>query len=284
VAAAAYRARTKIHDERQGITFDYSKKRDLVHSEIMLPEGAASWMGNRKMLWNRVEAGERRKDAQIFREVEVALPRELDREQRVALVREFVRDNFVSKGMVADINLHRDEHNPHAHILLTMRDIDGEGFGQKNRSWNQRALVPQWRKNWADIQNQHLRQAGYDITVDHRSYIDRGIDLEPQIKMGPACHDKDGDLDRVEELKRIMRENGERIIKNPNIALKALSSNKALFTDEDIHDFVRSHSRGNEQFQAACEAIYKSRELVFLGKGAGGHKRYTVNSSRKRYP
>lgn len=276
IAAAAYRARTKIHDERQGLTFDYSKKKDLVHSEIMRPDGAPDWMGNRTMLWNKVEAGERRKDAQILREVEVALPRELNREQRITLVREFVKDNYVSKGMVADINLHMDDGNPHAHILLTMRDVTEDGFGQKNRRWNQRSLIFQWRKNWADIQNQHLQRAGYDITVDHRSFIERGIELEPKFRIESSYYNKDRDLDNVQEIKRIMRENGEKIIADPYVALKALSHHKALFKDEDIQIFASTHSDDAQQFQKVCDAIYECDELVTLGVDADDLNKYTT--------
>jgi ATP-dependent exoDNAse (exonuclease V) alpha subunit len=204
------------------------------------------------------------------------LPRELNKEQRIALVREFVGENFVSKGMVADINLHQDEGNPHAHILLTMRDITADGFGLKNTNWNQRALIYQWRKSWADIQNRHLQKAGYDISVDHRSYIDRGIDLEPQIKMSPSTYNSDADLALVEDFKRIKRDNGKRLTEEPSIALKVLSRHSALFTEEDIHQFVNSHSEGAEQFRAVCDAIFKCKELISLGKGADGYNTYTT--------
>jgi Ti-type conjugative transfer relaxase TraA len=276
VAAAAYRARTKIYDERQGMTFDYSKKEGLVWSRIELPQGAPSWMKDREKLWNAVEAGEKRKDAQIFREIEIALPKELDLFQQKGLVLEYVEQNFVSKGMVADINFHQDQGNPHAHIMLTMREIKGDGFGQKVRAWNQRPLVTQWRKNWADLQNQHLLKAGHDITVDHRSYRDRGIDIEPQIKMGPSGHNSDQDLAKVDELRRIMRENGEKILADPYLALKTLSHHNALFTDDDIYKFVHAHSDDAEQFRKVCDAIYQCDELVSLGEDADGLNKYTA--------
>lgn len=281
VASAAFRARTRIHDERQGLTFNYSSKADLDYSEIMLPDGAPSWMMDRYKLWNAVEAGEKRKDAQIYREVEAALPLELDRKQRIALVREFVKDKFVSEGMVADINIHQDKGNPHAHIMLTMRYVTAGGFGMKNRSWNQRALIFKWRKGWADIQNRHLRKAGYDITVDHRSYKDRGIDLEPQIKMGPSTYNSDADLEQVKEFKRIKRDNGKRIVEYPSIALKVLSLNSKLFTDEDVQQFAQSHSEGRKQFQAVCDAIYNCSELITLGANSDNLKKYTVRETVK---
>ena len=264
-----------MEDERQGLTFDYSKKKDLVHSEIIFPEGAPAWMQDRSKLWNAIEMGERRKDAQIYREIELALPNELNKEQRIELTREFVRENFVSKGMVADINLHRSDHNPHAHVLLTMRRIEGDGFGQKERDWNQKALVPQWRQRWAETQNRHLSMAGHDITVDHRSKIDQGINIEPQIKLGPHSKLWGQDSDRVDELHRIMRENGEKIIADPYVALKDISYQKALFTDADIKKYVNSHSDDAEQFKRACESIYKCDELITLGIDVDGKRTYT---------
>ena len=141
VAAAAYRAGERLRDTRQGIAHDYRRKGGIVHAEIIAPENAPEWMQNRNRLWNAVEAVERRKDAQLAREIEVALPRELDHTAHLELLREFVRREFVARGMIADIAIHersaRDgQRQPHAHIMLTMRDLTSEGFGSKNRGWN----------------------------------------------------------------------------------------------------------------------------------------------------
>ena len=114
VAAAAYRSASELHDERAGRAHDFSAKSDVVHSEVLLPEGAPERLSDRATLWNEVEAVEKRKDAQLAREVEFALPRELSREEGVALAREFVAEQFVSRGMVADPGLDAARERPGA--------------------------------------------------------------------------------------------------------------------------------------------------------------------------
>lgn len=277
VAAAAYRARTQIHDERQQMSFDYSAKDDLVHSEILAPDNSPAWVFNRSSLWNQVEACEKRKDAQVAREIEVALPKELSLNDQIELVRDFSRQNLVNMGMIADINFHADKDNPHAHIMISTREITPEGFGQKNRQWNKKDLVLTWREQWAVIQNLHLARSGHDIRVDHRSFADRGIDMEPQIKLGPSGYVKDQkDLDRIEEYHRIGRENGRRIIKNPEIALNYLSYHQAVFTRDEILKFAHSHSDDADQYHRVVHAIENSKELVELGQAEDGKMCYST--------
>jgi ATP-dependent exoDNAse (exonuclease V) alpha subunit len=141
VASASYRSASRLPDERLGRDHDFSNKTGVVHSEIMLPEGAPERLSDRPTLWNEVEAGELRKDAQLAREVEFAIPRELSQEQGIALAREFAQREFVERGMVADLNVHWDIDaaglaKPHAHVMLTMRAVDEEGFRAKVRDWN----------------------------------------------------------------------------------------------------------------------------------------------------
>ena len=141
VAAAAYRSGAKIEDIRTGIVHDYTRKSGVDHSEIIIPELPTidtSWLTNRAELWNKVEASERRHDSQLAREIDIAIPTELDRETQIALVQEYVRTNYVANGMVADINFHNlQSNNPHCHVLVTMRSLivaDGQiYFGNKNR-------------------------------------------------------------------------------------------------------------------------------------------------------
>ena len=174
VAAAAYRSGSLLVEESTGITHDYSRKRGVEHSEILAPDGAAAWVFDRQTLWNAVEQSEKRKDAQVAREIEVGLPVELAKSEQLALLRDYVQREFVSKGMVADIGIHRDNPvNPHAHILLTTRDLTPEGFGPKNRSWNDKAHLLHWRSGWTDVTNEHLMRAGLAVRIDHRSYADQ---------------------------------------------------------------------------------------------------------------
>lgn len=189
-AKAAYRSGTILHDATTGETYDYTRKRGIYDSEILLPENAPQWMRDREKLWVAVEQKEdqstRRNKAQLARELILALPTELEHDHKQSLVRGYVQEQFVQKGMVADVAYHDfNKHNPHAHVLLTMREVSPEGFGKKNRRWNDRALVKQWRESWANHVNRELEREGHSARVDHRSLKDRGIDREPQIHLGP---------------------------------------------------------------------------------------------------
>ena len=135
VAAAAYRSGEKLTNEYDGITHDYTRKGGIVHTEILLPDNAPPSFSDRSVLWNAVERIEKAKNAQLAREIEIALPHELTREQGISLVREYVKDNFVTVGMCADVCLHdKNDGNPHAHILLTMRPIEQDGaWGVKQK-------------------------------------------------------------------------------------------------------------------------------------------------------
>lgn len=187
VAAAAYRTAGRLRDDRQGLEHDYSRKGGVVHSEIMAPENAPDWMSDRDQLWNAVEAVEKRRDAQLAREIEVALPRELDRSERLELLRGFVQREFIDRGMIADVAIHggkaRDGHGqPHAHVMLTMRELTGEGFGKKDRSWNSPDLLMGWREAWALDANTALERAGRSERIDHRSIKVQRAEAEQQVE------------------------------------------------------------------------------------------------------
>ena len=141
VAAAAYRAASRLHDDRLDRPHDFTNKAGVIHSEILAPEQSPDRWQDRETLWNEVEAGEKRKDAQLAREVEFSIPREMDRDDAVDLARSFVQREFVDRGMVADLNVHWDtaadgSPKPHAHVMLTMREAGEQGFGPKVREWN----------------------------------------------------------------------------------------------------------------------------------------------------
>ena len=172
VAAAAYRAGERIVETRTGEVHDYRRRHGVDHREILAPRGAPGWCKSRPQLWNRAEGAECRRDAQTARQVEVALPRELPFKHRRRLLRKWVRRNFVSRGMVADISYHdQDGDNPHAHVLLTMRRLAGKDrfCRTKERDWNAKAVLEAWRSSWAGHQNAFLRRAGCESRVDHRT-------------------------------------------------------------------------------------------------------------------
>lgn len=215
LAAAAYRAGAVLTQDGErdgkaaaGLVHDYSRKQGVVHSEILAPAAAPVWMHDRERLWNAVEASEKRQDAQLARELQLALPRELGHQQQLDLVRGFAQAQLVARGMVVDLALHdtkaRDgDRQPHAHLLLTMRSLDQgsrTGFGNKDRSWNSKTLLQGWRANWAEHVNRALEEAQRPERVDHRTLeaqreeaLQRGdwdraaaLDREPEPKLGPG--------------------------------------------------------------------------------------------------
>ena len=244
VAAAAYRSGEKLTNEWDGLTHDYTKKGGVVHSEILLPAHAPPAFSDRSTLWNSVELSEKSNNAQLAREVEIALPVELSREEQTRLVRDYCSSQFVSKGMIADFNLHdTGGGNPHAHILLTMRPLDEKGAwlpkskkeyvldenGEKIRlpsgryktrkvdlvNWNNRENAEVWRRAWADLANEFLAQNNRPERIDHRSYERQGIDQIPTVHVGVSATQMEkkgivterGELNRnIKAANRILRE------------------------------------------------------------------------------
>lgn len=283
VASAAYRSASDLFDERLERHHNFSNKTGVVHSEVLLPEGAPERLRDRTTLWNAVEAGEKRKDAQLAREIEFSIPREMDREQGISVARDFVKQQFVDRGMVADLNVHWDiaedgSQKPHAHVMLAMREVGPDGFGQKERDWNRNELLQHWREAWSAHVNERLAEFGIEARIDHRSYLEQGIALEPQHKIGPAASRRPGqglETERVEDHSRIARENGERIIADPNVALDAITRTQATFTTRDLAVFAFRHSDGKDQYDQVMAATKASPELVALGLDGRGDARFT---------
>jgi len=223
VDAAAYRSGQDLGGEGDEITHDYTRKGGVVHKEILLPEGAPEEYKDRQTLWRAVEARERRRDARLAREIEVALQIEFDLEEQKALLREYIRENFVDKGMIADVSLHnKGDGNPHAHIMLTTRHVTPDGFGGKNRDWDKEAELVKWRENWAKINNRKFEEKGLDERIDHRTLKAQGIDREPTIHLGyeaaalehKGIRTEKGDINR--EIKRRNEERAKKLSANRN--------------------------------------------------------------------
>ena len=285
VASAAYRSGSRLRDERQGRVQDFSAKRGVVHSEVMLPDNAPEAWSDRERLWNDVEAFEVRKDAQLAREVEFAIPREMSVRDGIELARDFVRVEFVDRGMIADLNVHWDMGEdgmpkPHAHVMLTMRAVDENGFGQKVRDWNRTEMVERWRERWAELANERLAELDIDARIDHRSLEAQGIALEPQSQIGAPAQRIEGEgieaTDRAEMHREIARNNGEEIIADPSVALDAITQQQSTFTPRDMARFAHRHSDGIDQFNAVMGAMRSAPNLVELGKDARGEDRFTT--------
>lgn len=233
VAAAAYRSGERLHDERYGKTHDYSIK-NVSERAIVAPENAPAWVKNREQLWNAVEAAEKQKNAQLCREINVALPRELSVSQQRELLSAYVSEQFVARGMIADVAIHRDNpENPHAHIMLTMRPLNPDGtWGAKSRKeyvldengekiklksgeyksykvpttdWDKVETLENWRAEWAAYANRALERAGHSDRIDHRSLEAQGSDRLATAHEGPHVRQMErrgiqtdrGDLNRA---------------------------------------------------------------------------------------
>lgn len=216
VGASAYRSGEILTNEYDGITHDFTKKRGIVHKEILLPSHAPPDFADRSILWNSVERIEKSKNSQLAREIEIALPKELAKEKQIQMVRDYIQDNFVSAGMCADFAIHdKGDGNPHAHIMLTMRPLERSGqWGAKSRKeyildkdgqrvklkngtyksrkadtvdWNNRENAEVWRRAWADIVNRYLAEQEVTERVDHRSYKRQNIEKIPTVHLGVAA-------------------------------------------------------------------------------------------------
>jgi ATP-dependent exoDNAse (exonuclease V) alpha subunit len=216
VAAAAYRSGQTLTNEWDGITHDFTKKGGVVYSEIFLSAHAPLEFSDRSTLWNSVEKIEKSRNAQLAREIEIALPVELDRWRQIQLVRAYVRDTFVASGMCVDFSIHdKGDGNSHVHIMLTLRplnessrwgakcrkkyDLDargqripllGGGFKShriNTTDWNDPSKAEVWRAAWADACNRALEQIGRPERIDHRSYARQGIQKIPTVHMGVAA-------------------------------------------------------------------------------------------------
>lgn len=201
VAASAYQGGLKLQDERNQEVHDYTRKGGVAFTTILTPDGAPEWMHDPGRLWNAVECKEdesnRHANAQLARHLDFALPVELTDAQNKELALG-IGGEFVKRGMVAQVSIHEPEpedgqRNPHAHILLTMRDVTPEGFGKKNREWNggwmasgapDGGTLKGWRSMIAEHTNTALEKAGHDARVDARSFKDRGIDQVPTVHLG----------------------------------------------------------------------------------------------------
>lgn len=215
VQMAAYCSRSKMHSDYTGETYDYTKYSDLVHHEIILPDHAPDTFRDSEVLWNNVEEVEKSRNARLARSIIAALPKELDTKTHAAMVRQYVQEYFVQRGMCADVSIHdKNDGNPHAHILLTTRPLDcagrwmdkqhrnylldknGErifdpakgqyklGRSIKTHDWDDLRRVQEWRAGWAEVCNVQFRQHGIDKEVTYLSYAKQGIDREPTKHLG----------------------------------------------------------------------------------------------------
>ncbi|MBL5783486.1 MobA/MobL family protein [Bacillus sporothermodurans] len=212
VASASYKSGESLFSERDNELKSYKERTVMPETHILAPSHAPEWVYNRERLWNEVESVERNYNSRLAKEIIVALPVELDKENQSQMLLEYVKDNFVSKGMVADVSIHRDvNHNPHAHIMLTTRPFNEDGsWGNKKKKeyifdekgnhvlndkgekkyktialtdWDKKESLIEWRKNFADKVNEFYKLNGISETVSHESYENQGIDKLPKQRL-----------------------------------------------------------------------------------------------------
>lgn len=302
VSAAAYRAGEKITSEHDGSVHDYTRKGGIIHSEILLPAKAPKEYSDRAVLWNAVEKAEKNGNAQLAREIEISLPRELSWEQNILLARRYVREQFVDKGMCADICFHekRDGENPHAHIMLALRPIDERGEwiaksrkeyildenGEKIRlpsgafksrkinatDWSDRGKAEEWRKAWAAHCNTALRLNHVDAVIDHRSYERQGIEQIPTIHLGPAASQMErkgiaterGNINREIEVSNKQLKQLKARINHLTGWLKEEKANAALPTLTDVISEILNSETGASRYAKIRNLKSAAAVLNFL--------------------
>ena len=304
VLSAAYRHCAKMEHEGEGRVVDYSNKKGLLHEEFLLPSDAPAWaktlIADRSVasaveaFWNRVEQFEKRSDAQYAREFIIALPVELTAEQNIALVRDFVADQILARGQVADWVYHDEPGNPHVHLMTTLRPLAQDGFGAKKvavigddgkpprnpagkmvyKLWSgEKTELIEQRQYWYECQNRNLALAGFDIRVDGRSYAERGIDIVPTAHIGVAAkaiqrqanrEGRDPDLDRLRIHEETRAENARRIFDRPDIVLDLVSREMSVFSERDIAKVLHRYIADAGTFQQLMARILQRPQVVRL--------------------
>ncbi|MDH7804634.1 MULTISPECIES: Ti-type conjugative transfer relaxase TraA [unclassified Rhizobium] len=309
VLSAAYRHCAKMEFEREARTIDYTRKQGLLHEEFVIPADAPEWVrsmiadrsvaGASEAFWNNVEGFEKRSDAQLAKDVTIALPIELTVGQNIALIRDFVERHITSKGMVADWVYHDAPGNPHVHLMTTLRPLVEDGFGSKKvvvlapdgkpiRNDAGKIVYQLWagstadfnafRNGWFACQNKHLALAGLDIRIDGRSFEKQGILLEPTIHLGVGAkaierkaqqsdHKSETStpkLERIERQEERRGENARRIQRRPEIVLDLITREKSVFDERDVAKVLYRYIDDVVLFQSLMVRILQSPEALRL--------------------
>lgn len=285
VAAIAYRTATKMLNERDGMVHDFTRKHGVEHSEIVLPDGVdAAWALDRSVLWNAVERAEHRKDARVAREFEVALPHEIDAADRFALTRDFARDLANRYGAAVDFSIHQpqgesDIRNVHAHMVMTTRVVTEQGLGEKTliereNKWLLNHDQPTSHMQLREIRelfehhtNRHLARLGLDVRVDHRSHLERGLEIEPTEHMGVHASQMDRrglDVSRERIDRKAARLNAEVIRRRPEQVLAIITGEKSVFDRHDVARALHRYIDDPQGFRNAFAAVMRSSALVEL--------------------
>ncbi len=306
VLSAAYRHCAKMEYEREARTIDYTRKQGLLHEAFVIPADAPQWLramisdrsvsGASETFWNTVEMFEKRTNAQLAKDLTIALPVELSAEQNIALMREFVERHVTAKGMVADWVYHDAPGNPHVHLMTTLRPLTEDGFGSKKvpvtgpdgnllRNDAGKIVYELWagglddfnafRDGWFACQNRHLALAGLDIRIDGRSFEKQGIELTPTIHLGVGTKaierkaegaEEKAALERLELQEERRAENARRIQRNPELVLDLITREKSVFDQRDVAKILHRYIDDAGHFQSLMARILQSPETLRLDR------------------
>lgn len=310
VLSAAYRHCAKMDYEREARTIDYTRKQGLLHEEFVIPGDAPEWLqsliaarsvaGASEVFWNKVEDFEKRSDAQLAKDITIALPIELSAEQNIELIRDFVARHITAQGMVADWVFHDAPGNPHIHLMTTLRPLTEDGFGSKKvavtgpdgqplRNDSGKIVYKLWaggledfnafRDGWFACQNRHLALAGLDIRVDGRSFEKQGIELTPTIHLGVGTKaierkaaigngpaEEKAALERLELQEERRAENARRIQRNPQIVLDMITREKSVFDERDVAKILHRYIDDAGLFQSLMARILQNPETLRLDR------------------
>ena len=289
VKAVAYRAGTDIYDAKTGQWFYFSDK-NVLHVELLLPQDAPAWS---QKLQKEIEAdrqkgiqkfsdlmerAEKRKDSQVYREFEFALPSELTNEQNIKLAREFLQDQAAGRGVMTLASFHFDrggengKSRPHCHALLVTRRLEENGFSAKERHWNKKEFLLELREQLSAYTNFHLKLHGHERRVDHRSYAEQGIDIAPQPKLARNVHEMEArteafqqiQLDRRVHFETERQRNVARLLHNPHTVFDIVTRQQATFMWGDVEKVLARYVKEEDLFDSLNEKLKSSRELVLL--------------------
>lgn len=278
IAASSYRSGVKLYDARTGITHDYSNRHDVIYSDILLPEGSPEAFSDREFLWNQAELAEKRCDAQVCKDIVLALPKELDLVQQIELARRFAQTHFVDQGIPADIAIH-DHHdvNPHAHILITTRRLEKTGFSKYkardlNPAFAKGFIVEKdfWGEQWRDMQNEYFLEKNLDLTVD----LNHIISERHHGKL------KDEDNHYLLTEKTILQQARQEVLLNDiDSVINHISAQYSVFTRRDVERLVFKTFKPcdtHQNYLHWVQQIMGHEDLIELGKNDRGQLCYTT--------
>lgn len=281
VAAAAYRSASKLLDERTGITYDFTHRKDVIFTETLLPEGVNIAFENRELLWNAVESSEKRVDSQVCKDIVLALPKELDLTQQIELAKRFAHTHFVSEGIPCDVAIHDHvDGNPHAHLLISTRRLEKNGFSMyKARDLNPSFYLGKviendfWGEQWGNAQNIFFKENGLDFSVD----LNHVISERHQGKV------RDTDNHYIKQENEIIKnERVDLALNHIDNIINHISLTHSVFTRRDIERLLfktlGKEDTNHSLFTGLVEQVISHKSIIGLGSNDEGRDSYTTRN------